>query len=78
MTEKMSSFKKRALAVACGGVFALLPVAYIVGAQEDEPRTPVFTDPIVGAWNCTIPPAGGAPAFNDIKNIHVGGDAVRG
>ena len=73
MTEKMSSFKKRALAVACVGVFTLPPVAYIVGAQVAEPRVPVFTDPIVGAWNCTIPPAGGAPAFNDIKNIHVGG-----
>jgi len=46
------------------------------GAQQREgerERAPVFTDPIVGAWNCTIPPAGGAPAFNDIKNIHVGG-----
>lgn len=82
MAKEMSSFKKRALAAACVGVFALLPVAYIVGAQsigerEDggaaQPRVPVFTDPIVGAWNCTIPPAGGAPAFNDIKNIHVGG-----
>lgn len=79
MTEKMSSFKKRLVAVTCVGVFALLPVAYIVSAQEaasnnpEEERAPVFTDPIVGAWNCTIPPAGGAPAFNDIKNIHVGG-----
>lgn len=82
MTEKMSSFKKRVAAVMCVGVFALLPVVYIVGAQSigereqggaAQPRVPVFTDPIVGAWNCTIPPAGGAPAFNDIKNIHVGG-----
>jgi hypothetical protein len=77
MTEKKSSFKKRVVAVTCVGVFALLPVAYIVGAQgaqqRERERAPVFTDPIVGAWNCTIPPAGGAPAFNDIKNIHVGG-----
>lgn len=73
MTEKMSSFKKRVFAVTCVGVFTLLPVAYILGAQVERPRVPVFTDPIVGAWNCTIPPAGGAPAFNDIKNIHVGG-----
>ena len=73
MTEKKSSFKKRVLAVTCVAVFALLPVAYVVGEQEGQPRVPVFTDPIVGAWNCTIPPAGGAPAFNDIKNIHVGG-----
>lgn len=73
MTEKKSSFKKRVLAVTCVAVFALLPVAYVVGEQEGQPRVPVFTDSIVGAWNCTIPPAGGAPAFNDIKNIHVGG-----
>lgn len=73
MTEKMSSFKKRLVAVTCVGVFALLPVAYIVSAQGAHQRAPVFTDPIVGAWNCTIPAAGGAPAFNDIKNIHVGG-----
>lgn len=73
MTEKKSSFKKRVLTMAWVGTFALLPVAYIVGAQGAQQRVPVFTDPIVGAWNCTIPPAGGAPAFNDIKNIHVGG-----
>ena len=76
MTETMSSLKKRVVAVMCVGVFALLPVAYIVGAQEDQEefqRRPVLTDPIVGAWDCTIPPAGGALAFNDIKNIHVGG-----
>ena len=73
MTENKSSFKKRVLAVTFVAVFALLPVACIVGAQGAQQRAPVFPDPIVGAWNCTIPPAGGAPAFNDIKNIHVGG-----
>jgi hypothetical protein len=76
MAEKMISFKKWVVAVTCVGVFALLPVAYIVSAQGEQKEhhgVPVFTDPIVGAWNCTIPPAGGAPAFNDIKNIHVGG-----
>ena len=76
MTQRMSSFKKWMVAVTCVGVFALLPVAYIVSAQDEQGENhsvPVFTDPIVGAWNCTIPPAGGAPAFNDIKNIHVGG-----
>src|SRR5260370_10288165 len=73
MTEKESSFRKRVVAVTCVGLFALLAVAYIVGAEGDHERRPVFTDPIVGAWNCTIPAAGGAPAFNDIKNIHVGG-----
>jgi len=73
MIEKMSLFKKRMVAVTCVGALVLLPVAYIVGAEEAHHRAPVFTDPIVGAWNCTIPAAGGAPAFNDIKNIHVGG-----
>jgi len=73
MSEKKTSLKKRVLALTCVGVFALVPVAYIAGAQGAQPRIPVFTDPIVGAWNCTIPPAGGAPAFNDIKDIHVGG-----
>ena len=70
------SVKKRVVAVTRVGVLPLLPMAYIVSAQEaqeEQQRVPVFTDPIVGAWNCTIPPAGGAPAFNDIKNIHVGG-----
>ena len=73
MSDKQTLSKKRALAVACAGVLALVPVGYLASAQEVQRVTPVFTDPIVGAWNCTIPPAGGAPAFNDIKNIHVGG-----
>ena len=73
MTGKKGCFNRRGWAMACAGVLALLPVAYVGSAEEGEPSRPVFTDPIVGAWNCTIPPAGGAPAFNDIKNIHVGG-----
>lgn len=73
MTDKKTLYKKRAIALAIAGIVSLLPVAYLRSADEDHHGTPVFTDPIVGAWNCTIPPAGGAPAFNDIKNIHVGG-----
>jgi len=73
MSDKQTLSKKRALAVVCAGVLALVPVGYLASAQEVQHATPVFTDPIVGAWNCTIPPAGGAPAFNDIKDIHVGG-----
>jgi hypothetical protein len=46
---------------------------YRGAAQIGHPSTPVFTDPIAGAWNCSIPPAGGAPGFTDLKNIHVGG-----
>jgi hypothetical protein len=75
MTDKKTLYKKRAIALAIAGIVSLLPVAYLRGADVDVDQhgTPVFKDPIVGAWNCTIPPAGGAPAFNDIKNIHVGG-----
>jgi hypothetical protein len=75
MTDKKTLYKKRAIALAIAGIVSLLPVAYLRSADfdMDQHGTPVFTDPIVGAWNCTIPPAGGAPAFNDIKNIHVGG-----
>jgi hypothetical protein len=78
MTDKKTLYKKRAIALAIAGIVSLLPVAYLRSADvvpDEHPQhgRPVFTDPIVGAWNCTIPPAGGAPAFNDIKNIHVGG-----
>ena len=73
MTEKITLYKRRAIALAIAGVVSMLPVAYLRSADFVQHATPVFTDPIVGAWNCTIPPAGGAPAFNDIKNIHVGG-----
>ena len=44
-----------------------------LSASGDETPAVVRTDPVVGAWNCAIPPAGGASAFTDIKNIHVGG-----
>jgi YD repeat-containing protein len=30
-------------------------------------------DPIVGSWNCQVPPAGGAPAFTIVKTMHAGG-----
>jgi|SRR5215470_1855382 len=73
MAGKKVSSKKRVSVAVCAGALALLPVAYIGSAQVGQPRTPVFTDPIAGAWNCAIPSAGGAPAFNDVKNIHVGG-----
>jgi len=73
MTEKKTLYKKRTIALAIAGLVSLLPVTYLRSADVVQHGTPVFADPIVGAWNCTIPPAGGAPAFNDIKNIHVGG-----
>jgi len=73
MNSKKFPVGKMAVVAVSVGVFALLPIAYLASAQALQHNTPVFTDPIVGAWNCTIPPAGGAPAFNDITNIHVGG-----
>jgi hypothetical protein len=42
-------------------------------AQVVSPSKAVHVDPIVGTWNCQIPPAGGAPGFTVLKNIHVGG-----
>lgn len=73
MTKKRSSGLqwKALLAILCIG--APLAVPYGHGAPVDHAETPIFADPIAGAWNCSIPPAGGAPAFTDIKNIHVGG-----
>src|SRR6516162_1609620 len=73
MTDKKTLYKKRAIALAIAGIVSLPPVAYLGSADEVEHGRPVFADPIAGAWNCFIPPAGGAPGFTDIKNIHVGG-----
>ncbi len=73
MNYKMHKLRKRLFAVGCAGMFAIVPLAYVRGAQSVQHGTPVFTDAIVGAWDCAIPPAGGAPAFNVIKSIHVGG-----
>lgn len=50
-----------------------LVTARPLGVTAEQELAAVRGDPIVGAWNCAIPPAGGAPAFTDIKNIHVGG-----
>src|SRR5260370_21611182 len=73
MTNMKKSCKKRAIVMAIMGMVALLPVECAQAAEKGSHNGPVFTDPIVGAWNCMIPPAGGAPGFNDIKNVHVGG-----
>jgi hypothetical protein len=73
MIDKKTLYQKRAITLAIAGIVSLVPAAYLRSDDAVQHGTPVFTDPIVGAWNCTIPPAGGAPAFNDIKNIHVGG-----
>jgi len=40
-------------------------------ADRDEPH-----DPIVGTWNCVVPPSGGFPQINVIKNIHAGGTVI--
>jgi hypothetical protein len=73
MTDMKKSYKTRVMALAIVGVMALLPLVYLQGAENGSHKKPVFTDPIVGAWNCEIPPAGGAPGFTDIKKINVGG-----
>jgi hypothetical protein len=36
---------------------------------EEHPEA----DPIVGSWNCTVPPAGGGPAFTIVKTMNAGG-----
>jgi len=73
MTDMKKSYKTRVMALAIVCVMALLPLVYLQGAENGSRKKPVFTDPIVGAWNCEIPPAGGALGFNDIKKINVGG-----
>lgn len=74
MSEMKNSY--RALATVLVGVavvMALLAVGSVRGGDEPSAPRPVFTDPIVGQWDCSIPPAGGAPGFTVVKNIHVGG-----
>ncbi len=58
------------VAVVAGLTLVLAKPLWVTAEHE---FAAVHADPIVGAWNCQIPPAGGAPAFTDIKNIHVGG-----
>jgi hypothetical protein len=61
------------IVIGVAGFMALAPVNFLRSNTNDfQPRI-VLTDPIVGSWNCLIPPAGGSAQFNDIKNIHVGG-----
>lgn len=42
-------------------------------AQRFVHPQPVMTDPIVGTWECTVPPGGGFPEVKVIKNIHADG-----
>ena len=37
---------------------------------------PVMTDPIVGTWECTVPPGDGFPEVRVIKDIHAGGTVL--
>jgi hypothetical protein len=73
MTEMKKSSRTRATMLAGVVAIALFALGSLWGADEPPAKKPVFTDPIVGQWNCPIPPAGGAPGFTVIKNIHVGG-----
>src|SRR5436190_8615985 len=40
------------------------------GDSHDESEK---NDPITGTWNCIVPPSGGFPQVNVIKNIHADG-----
>jgi len=70
---KKKSYRTSATMLAGVLVMALVGVGKLQGEDRPSAQKPVFTDPIVGQWNCPIPPAGGAPGFTVIKNIHVGG-----
>lgn len=73
LVSRMKLDKRMIIVVGVAGFMALVPVKFLRSNTNDfQPRI-VLTDPIVGSWNCLIPPAGGAPQFNDIKNIHAGG-----
>ncbi len=73
MTDTQKSSRKRAIVALLIGIVALFPVEYLQSADGASHARPVFKDPLTGQWNCPIPPAGGAPGFTVIKNIHVGG-----
>ena len=70
---KKRSYRTSTTMLAGVLVLALVGVGNLQGDDKPSGQKPVFTDPIVGQWNCPIPPAGGAPGFTVIKNIHVGG-----
>lgn len=65
-------FRTVGVGVVALAAMTLPPVQSLSAAGSDE-QAVLKTDPIVGAWNCLIPPAGGVRAFADIKNIHMGG-----
>ena len=74
MTTYVRKFCARiAVMLALALIAMFISVGPLLAADAPSHRRPVFNDPIVGTWNCSIPPAGGAPAFTDIKNIHAGG-----
>lgn len=63
----------RPMALIVASLLTLLGTQPVSLAQDTPASKNVVTDPIVGTWNCQIPPAGGAPGFTVLKNIHVGG-----
>jgi len=70
---KKKSYRASAAVLAGVLLLALVRVGYLQADDKHADPKPVFSDPIAGQWNCPIPPAGGAPGFTVIKNIHVGG-----
>ena len=62
---------KAALALSLTVVLALLALGRSINDSRDSDR-----DPITGTWNCVVPPAGGFPQVNVIKNIHADGTMI--
>jgi len=54
-------------------VASVLAFGGTVLSVSENPDKP---DPITGTWNCIVPPGGGLPQVNVIKNIHAGGTMI--
>ena len=71
MRTNMRTIKASTLVITIA--LAFIPLDRLQAQEDESDKKPVFRDPIVGTWNCQIPPAGGAPGFTVFKSIHVGG-----
>ena len=60
--------------LAMAGALVFLGGMALGGSSERfvHPQ-PILTDPLVGTWECTVPPGGGFPEVKVIKNIHADG-----
>lgn len=64
---------QKKLIIAAVALLIFVPIGILRSTPSGFQRTVVLTDPIVGSFSCVIPPAGGAPQFTVIKNLHAGG-----